>query len=87
MATRQSVDELLQKCEEAVLYGQEQYNSASRQEHYDDEEFTSALQMLETAYNDLAQLALSANSEQRELLHRKRLQLQQLQNSLILLDH
>ncbi|HVI21191.1 MAG TPA: DUF2524 family protein, partial [Bacillus sp. (in: firmicutes)] len=46
-----------------------------------------ALQQLEGAYNDLAQMAQSANGQQREQLHRMRLQLQQAQNQMILLDH
>jgi hypothetical protein len=87
LATRQSVDQLLQQCEDAINIAQEQYKSASMQEHYNDGDFTNALQHLEDAYNDLAKLAFSANAQQREQLHRMRLQLQQVQNNMILLDH
>ncbi|WP_278342381.1 DUF2524 family protein, partial [Parageobacillus thermoglucosidasius] len=52
-----------------------------------DMEYAQAQQMLENAVNDLAHLALSCNAQQREQLHRMRLQLQQLQNDMILLNH
>jgi polyhydroxyalkanoate synthesis regulator phasin len=84
MATRQSVGDLMQKCENAIQFAQDQYNEHEKQEHYNDDEYTSAMQGLEEAYNDLAIMAQSANSQQREQLHRMRLQLQQLQNTMTL---
>jgi hypothetical protein len=87
LATRQSVDQLLQQCEDAINLAQEQYKNASMQQHYNDGDYTNALQALEDAYNDLAKLAFSANAQQRDQLHRMRLQLQQVQNNMILLDH
>jgi hypothetical protein len=87
MATRQSVDDLMQKCEDVIRSAQEQYLEASHQEHYNDDQYTTALQSLEEAFNDLATMANSANSQQREQLHRMRLQLQQAQNNMILLRH
>lgn len=87
MATRQSVDDLLQKCVNTINYAEKQYKESSLQEHYNDDNYTNALQQLEGAYNDLTQLAHSANSQQREQLHRMRLQLQQLQNDMILHQH
>ncbi|NNU92895.1 DUF2524 family protein [Geobacillus sp. NFOSA3] len=87
MATRQSVDEFLQHCEDVIRYAKEQYTEAQKQEHYNDFEYTQAQQMLESAINDLAHLALSCNAQQREQLHRMRLQLQQLQNEMILFNH
>ena len=87
MATRQSVDALIQQCEDALSFASEQYEESSLQQQYNDDNYTQALQQLEGAYNDLAQLAQSANSQQREQLHRMRLQLQQAQNQMILLDH
>ncbi|MFE8703338.1 YtzC family protein [Cytobacillus sp. FJAT-54145] len=87
MATRQSVEDLLQQCEDAIRNAHEEYKESSRQEHYNDDDYTRAMQQLEDAYNDLAQLALSSNSQQREQLHRMRLQLQQLQNNMTLNDH
>ncbi|CAM3767804.1 YtzC family protein [Mesobacillus zeae] len=87
MATRQSVEEHIQVCENSIVSAREQYEKAGMQEHYNEEEYTSSLQQLETAYNDLAKLAFSCNSQQRERLHRMRLQLQQLQNSMILRGH
>lgn len=87
MATRQSVDQLLQQCEDAINLAQDQYKNAATQQHFNDGDFTNALQAIEDAYNDLSKLAFSANSQQREQLHRMRLQLQQVQNNMILLDH
>jgi esterase/lipase len=87
MATRNSMDECIQKCEDAIRYAQQQYKAGSQQEHYHDVEYTQAMQQLEEAVNDVAHMANSANSQQREQLHRMRLQLQTLQNEMILLDH
>jgi len=87
LATRQSVEEHIQQCEDAIRNAQEQFNKASMQEHYDDESFTNSMQQLEQAFNDISKLALSCNGQQREQLHRMRLQLQQVQNNMILLDH
>jgi hypothetical protein len=87
MATRQSIEEFLERCVEVLEFAKEQYIEGSKQEHYYDEQFQQALQQLEEAYNDLMHLTQSANAQQKEQLHRMRLQLQQLQNDLILLDH
>lgn len=87
MATRESMDTLLQQCEDALRFAQEQFESGRTQEHYNDFEYSNALQSLEAAYNDITQMAHSANSQQREQLHRMRLQLQQLQNQMIILPH
>jgi hypothetical protein len=84
MATRESVDNLLQQCEDAISFAQEQYKESSLQEQFNNDDYTTALQGLEQAYKDVAQLAHSANAQQREQLHRMRLQLQQLQNTMIL---
>jgi lysyl-tRNA synthetase class I len=84
MATRDSMDDLMQQCEEAIRYAQEQYKNSSLQEHYNNDEYTQALQRLEDSYADISKIAQFANSQQREQLHRMRLQLQQVQNTLIL---
>ena len=84
MATRDSMDNLLQQVEDTVRFAQEQYKQSSLQEHYNDDDYTKALQQLEETYQDIAKMAISANSQQREQLHRMRLQLQQLQNTMIL---
>ena len=68
-------------------YAEDQYKQSSLQEHYNDDDYTKALQQLEETYQDIAKMAHSANSQQREQLHRMRLQLQQLQNSMILESH
>lgn len=87
MATRQSVEQFLQQCEDAIRNANEQYQQASMQEHFNSHEYADAMQGLEAAFNDMADLAHSANAQQREQLHRMRLQLQQLQNSMTLLRH
>jgi hypothetical protein len=87
MATRQSVDDLMQRCEDAIRYAQDQYLDASKQEHYNDDQYTTALQSLEEVFNDVCTMANSANAQQRDQLHRMRLQLQQAQNNMILLRH
>ena len=87
MATRQSMEEFFQRCEEVIRNAEDQFVVANKQEHYNDDDYTDALQQIENAYNDLTNLAHSANGQQREQLHRMRLQLQQLQNSMILLEH
>ncbi|OAS88710.1 MULTISPECIES: YtzC family protein [Metabacillus] len=87
MATRQSVDEYLQRCTEAIEYAREQYKTGSQQEHYNQTEYTKALQGLENAVNDINHLSLSANDQQQDQLYRMRLQLQQLQNEMIIRHH
>ncbi|WP_226670238.1 YtzC family protein [Metabacillus litoralis] len=84
MATRQSVDEYLQRCTEALEYAQDQYQTGSQQEHYNETEYTKALQQLENAVNDINHLSLSSNDQQQDQLYRMRLQLQQIQNKMIL---
>lgn len=84
MATRASMETLTQQVEDTVRFAEEQYKQSSLQEHYNDVDYTQALQKLETTYQDICTMAHSANGPQREQLHRMRLQVQQLQNSLIL---
>ena len=83
MATRASVDNLIQQCEDAIRFANDQLEEGRMQEHYNEINYTDALHSLENAYNDLTKVALSANAQQREQLHRMRLQLQQLQNQMI----
>lgn len=86
MATRESVEAMIQQCEDAIRFANDQFTISSTQEHYNDDQYVQALQQLEDTYNDLAKLAHSSNGQQREQLHRMRLQLQQLQNQMILLN-
>lgn len=84
MATRDSMSNLIQQCEDVLRYAEEQFRESSMQEHYNNDDYTVALQRLEETYQDIAKMAQFANSQQREQLHRMRLQLQQVQNNLIL---
>ncbi|CRK84482.1 YtzC family protein [Neobacillus massiliamazoniensis] len=86
MATRESMENLMQQCEDAIRYAQEQYKQSSLQEHYNNDDYTKALFELEETYQDIAKMAQFANSQQRDQLHRMRLQLQELQNNLIIQD-
>ena len=86
MATRDSVNELKQQCEDVLNFANQQYQESSLQQQYNDDNYIQALQQLEGAYNDIAIMAHSANSQQREELHRMRLQIQQAQNNMILLN-
>jgi polyhydroxyalkanoate synthesis regulator phasin len=84
MATRASMEALFQQCEDTIRFAQDQYKVASLQEHYNNDDYTKAMQQMEQAYQDIAKMAHSANGQQREQLHRMRLQIQQLQNQMIL---
>jgi Protein of unknown function (DUF2524) len=84
MATRESMESLMQKCEDTLRFAQNQYKESSLQQHYNNDDYQKALQQLEETYQDICTMAHSANSQQREQLHRMRLQLQQIQNTMIL---
>ncbi|MGN1402669.1 MAG: YtzC family protein [Bacillus sp. (in: firmicutes)] len=87
MATRQSIDHFLTNCHEALTFARDQYNEASRQEHFNEEEYTQCQQMLESAHADLEQLMNSSNGQQREQLYRMRAQLEEMQHNMIVLRH
>ncbi|HZG70358.1 MAG TPA: YtzC family protein [Chondromyces sp.] len=87
MTTRASIDSFLQRCDNILSQAQEQFTEGHLQGHYHDEEYGEALGSVEEVYNELLQLYNSANSQQREILDRKRFQIQQLQNQMILLNH
>lgn len=84
MATRDSMSNLIQQCEDTIRYAQEQYRTSGLQENYNNDNHQQALQRLEDTYQDIAKMAQFANAQQREQLHRMRLQLQQVQNDMIL---
>ncbi len=84
MATRDSMENLTQQVEDTIRFAEEQYKQSSLQEHYNDDNYIQSLRQLEQTYQDITTMAHSANGPQREQLHRLRLQLQQMQNSMIL---
>jgi hypothetical protein len=84
MATRDSMDTLIQQCEDAIRYAQNEFRESSLQQEYNNVDYTKALQGLEETYQDIAKMAQFANAQQRDQLHRMRLQLQQVQNTMIL---
>ena len=87
MATRDSMSELLQRCNEVINYVEQQYEAGRRQEHYNETEYTDAQMQLETIYNELHTMDQSANQQQREELHRMRLLVEQMQNQMTLRLH
>ncbi|TDL34891.1 DUF2524 family protein [Jeotgalibacillus sp. S-D1] len=87
MATRQSIDDCLLHCEEAIDFAESQYKEASLQEHNNAEEFASAQQELEKAFLELEKILNYATEEQEDLLQRKRIQIQTMQNKMTLLKH
>lgn len=82
MATRQSVNELLQRCNEVISFAEEQFKISQLQEHYNSNEYSEAQMQLENIYNDLHTMDHSANQQQREQLHRMRLLVTEMQNQL-----
>ncbi|WP_342468147.1 YtzC family protein [Bacillus sp. FSL W8-0920] len=84
MATRQSIDEFIQKSTETLEFANEQFDLNLRQEHYNEDGFSKAQLMLEDAVNELEKLKDVANDQQRERLDRARVQMQSLQNQMIL---
>ncbi|MBP1915270.1 hypothetical protein J2Z23_002228 [Lederbergia galactosidilyticus] len=84
MATRQSVEDCMNRCEDAILYANEQLDEVLRQGFYQDAEFSEAQAGLEQAVMELEKLKDSSNAQQREQLDRTRLKVQQLQNQMIL---
>ena len=87
MATRQSIGNCLENCAEALELAREQYKEASKQEHYNEEHYTESQALLQTAYNELEQLAQSSNDQQREALNRMKIQIEQMQHDMIVLRH
>ncbi|WP_110927308.1 DUF2524 family protein [Bacillus massiliglaciei] len=87
MATRESLDQFLEVTEGTLRFAQFEYTEASRQEHYEDESYRNAQSYIEESLTDLERLYNSANDQQREMLDRKRRQLNQLKNEMIFLQH
>ena len=85
MATRQSVDHFLEQTEGALRFAEFEYNEASRQAHVEDERFQNAQAYLEEALTDLDALYRSANDQQREMLDRRRQQVNELRNEMTIL--
>lgn len=87
MTTRESLEQFLYQCQQTLDYAKEQFEDGMRQGHFHDIEYSEAQQKLEEKYNELQDVYRSANEQQRDRLHRMRLQIQDLQNQMTLLDH
>ncbi len=57
MATRDSMDNLMQQCEDAISFAQDQFRESSLQQQYNNDDYTKALQGLEDTYQDIAKMA------------------------------
>ncbi|MCU9614268.1 YtzC family protein [Caldibacillus lycopersici] len=87
MTTRDAMNSFISKCEDTLQLARDQYIDGSRQGHFHDVEYSEAQAQLEERYNELMAMYHSASGEQKERLNRMRLQLQQLQNEMTLLNH
>ncbi|HHW38373.1 MAG TPA: YtzC family protein [Bacillales bacterium] len=84
MATRASVDQHINRAEEACKYALDQLEIANQQEHYNTTEYTDAQMMLNESYVELQKLMLSSDKQQKERLYRMQLQINRIQNDMIL---
>ncbi|PLS14933.1 DUF2524 domain-containing protein [Bacillus sp. M6-12] len=87
MATREAVEKCLQHCEATLQNAHEHFEEGSIQQHYNETGYSNSQMEIQSALNELEKLSQSANDQQRERLYRMSLQLRQLQNHMILLDH
>jgi len=87
MTTRESLQRFLNRCEETMGIARFHLTEGAKQGHYHDVEYAEAMQMLEDRYNELMKMYQYANDQQREELHRMRLEIQSLQNEMTLLNH
>ncbi len=87
MATRQSVENCLQQCEEVLRIASDEYTQGAKQEHYNNESYIEAQGLLQTAANEIETLVASGNLQQREQLKLMRNQIQQMQHNMIVLNH
>lgn len=84
MATRASVEEHMDRAEQACKFALEQLEISNQQESYNTTEYTDAQTMLNQAYMELQKLMLSSNKQQKERLYRMQLQINRIQNDMIL---
>lgn len=84
MATRESVEQHINRAEEACKFALEQLEISNQQESYNTTEYTDAQMMLNLAYTELQKLMLSSNKQQKERLYRMQLQINRIQNDMVL---
>lgn len=84
MTTRASLNEHIERAEQALEIANEQLQEWKKQEHYNFEEYQQAQALLEDTHNNLEQVMLSANAQQKERLRRMLIQIRQVQNDMIL---
>lgn len=87
MATRESVNECLEKCKTTLTFAEDQYKAASLQEHFNDDEYIQAKLQLEQVDIDLEKIMNSASDLQRDTLERMQIQVHELQNKMTTLRH
>jgi ClpP class serine protease len=84
MTTRASMNDFMNKAETAVDYAHEQLDTWKKQEHYNEDDYNKAQQELENIHNDLDNVMLSGNGEQKERIRRMQILIRQVQNDLVL---
>jgi hypothetical protein len=87
MGDRSAIQETLLMAQEALDLAKGQLDISRLQESYNGIEYSQAQQLLETATMEVEKLERLAVPEQKDELYRKRLQLQQLQNEMIITPH
>ncbi|WP_407271944.1 DUF2524 family protein [Radiobacillus sp. PE A8.2] len=86
MATRQSVENLIEKANQCLAEANAQLNVTNRNGYDVDNGYTEAQQRLANVYDDIEKLMDSANHQQRDQLHRLHLRVSDSLNDMIL-DH
>jgi len=84
MATRQSMEELIEKAELNLEVAKEQLDKANRNGYEVDEAYTQAQLELSNMDAEIDKMILSANDQQKEQLHRLHLQVTDYWNDMIL---
>lgn len=87
MGTRQTMDHFLEQCEAALRFADFEYTRASKQEHYNDEDFQKAQAYLEEVLREMDPIYKSADSSQKEELQRTKAQLDLMKHDMITLRH
>ncbi|OCA81894.1 DUF2524 family protein [Pradoshia sp. D12] len=83
MATRKSMGECMERCTNAIEFAEEQYKESAKQEHYNEAGYTEALVRLENSFNELEAMDHSANDQQRDMLNRMKIQVQDIQHAMV----
>ncbi|WP_117149624.1 DUF2524 family protein [Paraliobacillus zengyii] len=84
MATRQSMDDLIEKAEQKLEVAKQQLDLANRNGYRIDNDYAEAQIDLSNMDTEIEKMMLSANHQQKEQLHRIHLQVTDYWNDMIL---